>query len=188
MRYLIILLLIPFFAGAQSFRVSDDLKMEIWGTSTLHDWEMVSNDGQGTADFLLEGSELKDIRSLSFKMKTRTLKSGKGTMDRICYDAMKTDDHEWITFELSDITSITKTGSTYKITGKGDLTIAGKTNTAVMNVNAVYGGGKVKFTGEYNLKMTDFDVDPPTAMFGTIKTGDDLKVKFSLTYASASSF
>ena len=30
--------------------------------------------------------------------------------------------------------------------------------------------------------MTEFKVDPPTAMFGTITTGDEVNVKFQAVY------
>jgi hypothetical protein len=30
--------------------------------------------------------------------------------------------------------------------------------------------------------MTDYGVDPPTAVFGTIKTGDAIDINFNLNY------
>jgi len=30
--------------------------------------------------------------------------------------------------------------------------------------------------------MTEYKMSPPTAMFGTLKTGDDVVVKFDITY------
>jgi hypothetical protein len=31
------------------------------------------------------------------------------------------------------------------------------------------------------IKMTDFGIKPPTAIFGTLRTGDEVKVNFALT-------
>jgi len=31
------------------------------------------------------------------------------------------------------------------------------------------------------IKMTDYGIKPPTALFGRLKTGDDVKVNFELT-------
>ena len=31
------------------------------------------------------------------------------------------------------------------------------------------------------IKMTDFGIKPPTAIFGRLKTGDDVKVNFELS-------
>ncbi|MEL6194250.1 MAG: YceI family protein, partial [Bacteroidota bacterium] len=36
------------------------------------------------------------------------------------------------------------------------------------------------FEGEYAMKMSDFGITPPSAMFGQIQTDDDVLVKFSL--------
>ena len=33
-------------------------------------------------------------------------------------------------------------------------------------------------TGQLPIRMTDYGIKPPTAMMGTIKTGDDVKVTF----------
>ena len=54
-----------------------------------------------------------------------------------------------------------------------------------MTVKAMVTQGKVQFTGSYTLKMTDFSVKPPTAMFGTIKTGDEITVKFNVDYVGS---
>jgi polyisoprenoid-binding protein YceI len=41
--------------------------------------------------------------------------------------------------------------------------------------------GTVNATGMVPIKMTDFGIKPPTAMFGTLRTGDEVKVNFALT-------
>ena len=38
---------------------------------------------------------------------------------------------------------------------------------------------KITLVGENKFKMTDFNIDPPKALFGTITTGDDINIKFS---------
>ena len=38
----------------------------------------------------------------------------------------------------------------------------------------------ITFNGSYKLKMTEYKVDPPTAMLGAIKTGDGIEVKYNL--------
>ena len=41
--------------------------------------------------------------------------------------------------------------------------------------------GTVKATGVVTIKMTDFGIHPPTAIFGRIKTGNEVKVNFELS-------
>ena len=40
----------------------------------------------------------------------------------------------------------------------------------------------INIKGEKTLKMSDFDVKPPTALLGTLKTGNDITIKFNLNY------
>ncbi len=40
--------------------------------------------------------------------------------------------------------------------------------------------GTVKATGMVPIKMTDYGIKPPTAIFGRLKTGDEVKVNFEL--------
>jgi polyisoprenoid-binding protein YceI len=35
-------------------------------------------------------------------------------------------------------------------------------------------------SGDYTLKMTDYGIQPPKAMWGTIKTGDEVTIKFEI--------
>jgi len=35
-------------------------------------------------------------------------------------------------------------------------------------------------TGSYKFKMSSFGIDPPRAMLGTIRTGDEVTIKFKI--------
>ena len=37
--------------------------------------------------------------------------------------------------------------------------------------------------GAQQVKMTDYGVDPPTALFGVLKTGDAITISFNTTFA-----
>ena len=64
----------------------------------------------------------------------------------------------------------------------GTLTIAGKENKISMDVVATrMADGTVKATGMVPIKMTDYGIKPPTAIFGRLKTGDEVKVNFEIT-------
>jgi len=42
--------------------------------------------------------------------------------------------------------------------------------------------GDYHLKGSASLKMTDFKMIPPTAFFGSMKTGDAVTVKFDVTF------
>lgn len=65
----------------------------------------------------------------------------------------------------------------------GELTISGVTNTIEMNVDyEILPDGSVLFKGTQAIKMTDYKVDPPKAMFGAIKAGEDVEVIFDAKF------
>ena len=40
--------------------------------------------------------------------------------------------------------------------------------------------GAFKFTGSKSFKMTEYEIKPPTAMFGQIETGDEVNIIFDI--------
>ena len=77
--FAVILLIFTFpVLGQQVFSISGPQTMKVSGTSTIHDWEMISNSGiNGGASLLVENGELKGIESLAIEMPVNSLKSGK---------------------------------------------------------------------------------------------------------------
>jgi len=184
---LFLTLVCPIVAGAQKvFTTCEEGSIKIEGTSTMHDWDMTTGSISGTAAFVLNGNAITDIKSLSVTIPAESLKSGKAAMDKNAYKSLKTDSHKDIAFVLTDVTRIEKSGGAYTITAQGKLTIAGTTKPVQLTAKAVVkGNGKIECTGEYALKMTDYKVEPPSFMFGSVKTGDDLRIKFNVVFTGS---
>ena len=72
------------------------------------------------------------------------------------------------------------------VASDGKLKIAGTERE--IPVTATYskesGSQKISFTGSVSIKMTDFNISPPTAMFGTLKTGDEITIKYEIVIKS----
>ena len=64
----------------------------------------------------------------------------------------------------------------------GNLTIAGATKPLEIIFDAKVSSNKIVLSGSKSLKMTDFKIDPPKAMFGTITTGDEVIIKFETVF------
>lgn len=150
------------------------------GTSTIHDWEMTSNAGAITATFELDAAgKPTDILSLSFTVGPTSLKSGKDAMDDNAYKALNTKSFNLIKFASVNGTVTPAGGANYTVKCTGIMQISGKSvNTEVVATCTLGADGSLTCNGTKAIKMTDFGVKPPTFMMGTIKTGDDLKIKF----------
>ena len=180
-----ILTLVFFISGAaQTHKVnSQKSSLTVEGTSSLHDWEIDCEKVGGEATLVVSDGVVKNISTLKFSVEVEKMESGKSLMNSKTYDALKKDTYPTIQFELVKVVSITpaKAGVS-SISAEGKLTIAGKTKTVVLDVSADVSEDVIAFSGEYKLDMTSFDVTPPTALMGTIKTGKDVVVKYHIFY------
>lgn len=159
-------------AGAQDFKSNQaESSMKVTGTSTLHDWEI--NVESFTAQATLKGEALENAR---FTAQVKSMKSGTSAMDDNTYKALKNDKHPQITFQS---TSVTGTGG--KLVIKGNLTIAGSTKPITMNATLDKANEKsMTVKGKYTFKMSQFGIDPPKAMLGTIRTGDEVTIDYKM--------
>jgi len=75
-------------------------------------------------------------------------------------------------------TSVTVDGNDF--TSSGTLTFHGISQPVAMKGKLARDGNKLTFTGNFNLKMTQFKVEPPSLM--GINTNDDFKLEFKVVY------
>lgn len=161
---------------------ASNLKVE--GTSNIHDWEMSAKELQGSMKVQMEDGQLVKIDQLQFGVVAESLKSGKGGMDKNAYKALDTDKHKRISYELTNVKNLDCTSKTScKITTNGVLTIAGTKKNVEVIFDAKVTGDRITLSGNKKINMRDYKVDPPTAMFGTITTGEEVNVVFEAAYS-----
>lgn len=83
---------------------------------------------------------------------------------------------------MKQVRSVEKKGDHFLVIAEGTLTVAGATRS--MNVQALADpkSNSMQLTGNKTFKMTDFKMDPPRALMGTIKTGDEITINYNLTF------
>lgn len=164
--------------GFAQMRVNNaSSKMEIDGTSNVHDWTENVETINGTCTATIEGTTLQEISNMDISIPVRSIKSGKGTMDKNTYNALNADKYPNIVFKLK---SASISGN--KVVLNGTLTISGKTQNISMTCGYAAHGKALTIKGEHKMKMTQYGIDPPTAMLGAMTTGDDLTIKFNIVF------
>lgn len=169
---------------AQTYHLSNTTStLKVEGTSNIHDWDIIAEDQKGTLIAELDNGQLVKISQLDFTVKAESLKSGKSGMDKNTYKALKTDKYKQITYRLTKVNNIdcTSTGKC-KVTTSGTLTIAGIKKTIDITFDATVRENKIILVGKKKLIMSEYGIDPPTAVFGTITTGDALNIKFESNF------
>jgi hypothetical protein len=162
------------------YRQAGNSSVTIAGSSTLRDWTMVSKEPRCTATFETDstGKPLK-LLELSFALRSESLKSSYRAMDKNAYSTLNTEEFKSITFVM---TSSKINGN--KIQCTGDLSIAGVTHAVTFETTyQMLADNTLVCTGSKPMNMTDFEVDPPTFMFGTVQTGDAITVSFKMVLA-----
>lgn len=170
--------------GQNGYTLSTDHKITIAGSSNVHDWEETAKTATGDASVLWNTDGSFTIKSFTLKVTVKSIVSDKGSiMDNKTYDALKADKHPYITFKMVSVKSMTKSGTGWSVKVNGDLTIAGVTkNIDINGMVYVKENGKLSIDVSKPLKMTDFNVDPPSAMMGAMQVADDITIRFKLNY------
>lgn len=157
------------------------------GTSNLHAWNENVQHVSGKGDVIKDDGKSFTLQSFSILMEVKSIKSTEGSiMNNKTYKALKSDKYPEITFSLADpIANVPHGASAYSVNAKGKLTIAGVTRQITMPVKiSLDGDKKLIVDGSQEVKMTDYGVQPPTAMFGMLKVGDAITIGFKTTFSS----
>ncbi|MCK0156952.1 YceI family protein [Cellulophaga sp. F20128] len=180
MSLFILALCISSISMAQQFTISNSSStLTIEGTSSLHDWEEVAEIFKGS--IRIDKDTEFFIKKLDVTIQAESLKSGKRAMDKNTYKALKTDTYKTISYTLTSVKNLIDNGNgNYTAEVSGNLTIAGVKKGISMNLTLAFINNGLSIKGEKKIKMTDYNIEPPKALLGTITTGDEITVNFNL--------
>ena len=164
-----------------TYKLAQRYTVTIHGTLSIRDW--VETVGEVTGE-MKAGSHAgggTDLNSIRITMIVRSIRSDMGkTMDNNTYKALKAEADPEITFRLGAPVTVTAAGGRRQpIALAGQLTLAGVTRPTTLWINELsIGPDSMRFVGEQSIKMTDFGVKPPSALFGTLRVGPVLTINF----------
>jgi polyisoprenoid-binding protein YceI len=165
----------------QSFKLdTSSSKLRITGTSSVHNWEMEAKSFTCETSIVMDGSSIVNIAGIDFTCLVEEIKSNNKIMDNKTHKALNSSKYPEIRFQLNKGNPVII--SEQQSTLKGNLTIAGKKKEMDMVFTIVAENkDNIKVKGTVPLKMSDFEIDPPTAMMGTLKTGDEILISYEFT-------
>jgi polyisoprenoid-binding protein YceI len=151
----------------------------VWveGTSTVRGYRCESTSVTGSAQAATaELAALASVPRAEVSIPVASLDCRNGTMNGHMRRALKADENPTIRLRARGV-QVSPTGAA-KISG--DLTIAGQTRPVTIDGTAASEEGKVRVRGSKRLVMTDFGVQPPTLMMGTMKVAAPVTIGFDV--------
>ncbi|HEX6098767.1 MAG TPA: YceI family protein [Thermoanaerobaculia bacterium] len=174
----LVLALAAFAASAEKFLGANGSVVRIEGTSTLHAWTMETPAVAGQINAPTPDNWNAPAKAV-VTIPVASIKSEHAKMDKLMAEALKAKAHPEIRFEMTSATPRNASDNAFVLETKGKLTIAGVTRDVAFDVQGSRNAdGKYTLAGHTPIKMSQYGIKPPTAMMGTIKTGDDVKVTF----------
>ena len=173
-------------ASAIRLRLLPGTELSIAGTSNVHDFHCKTNKINAYID--VDPGYTKDLTKVSrpivsvlVNIAVKSLSCGNRKMDENMYATLKADQNQLIKYRLSGYDILNGSATAFAAKTNGTLTILGKNKTVAMKIDATrFAEGKANAQGEETLLMSDFGIQPPSFMFGTMKVGNEVKVKFNL--------
>lgn len=167
-------------AAAERYTSVQGSFVRIEGTSSLHAWKMEGTALNGTvvAPPLAQWQNGTAAAEVSVVIPVSAIKSEHAKMDQIMANSLKAKSHPTVQYAMTSAV-LARPGAAFTVDTKGKLTIAGVTRDVTMQVTGTRGSGDAYvLTGQLPIRMSDYGIKPPTAMLGTIRTGNDVKVSF----------
>lgn len=165
-------------------------RVTIEGTSNLHDWSCTASNLQADIQVQLEddGTAVPvavDFASIAIPVASIECKNDK--MNENLRKALRDRENPTISFRITAPGALRSNGpGRVSSTFRGELRVAGVTKTIDLPVQAIVTpDGKLRISGEKLFLMTQFGIEPPTAMLGMLKTANRLSVRFDLVAAAS---
>jgi polyisoprenoid-binding protein YceI len=190
--FLLIALTIPFISATivkNAYTLSKDYVVTINGTSNLHNWIEKVETVSGTGSVSWNSDKSFNLDAMKISIEVRSIKSTEGSiMNNNTYKALKADANPEITIMLnSPVRSIPSQVNAAPVSASVNLTIAGVTKSIDMVAKvSIQEQGKLVFEGSKTIDMTEYNIKPPTALFGALKTGKDITISFKTNFTIVS--
>lgn len=157
------------------------------GTSTMHDFTVRSSHVRIEAAITGSGEKAL-ISALTATITVKDLKSGNEKLDKNMWKSLKEKEFPAITYRMIEFVPRPGEGDTVLASTRGTLQVAGTERPIAMDVRMIPdGSGSFTVSGTSTLLMTDFGIEPPSFMFGTLKTGNAVTISFDLILGTAGS-
>ena len=155
----------------------ENSKVHVDGDSNIRQWDVQVEafDGKLMAS---TDSDLQ-IESVMMSFKVESMKGGRGEiMDNKILKAFDYENNPEVVFQSEEVVMKEMDGK-QMLECTGPLSMAGVTKNITIQTEADL--SNLMFKGSKTLKFTEFGMDPPSALFGSLKCDDEITVVWELS-------
>ncbi|MBK7477958.1 MAG: YceI family protein [Haliscomenobacter sp.] len=175
--------------------ITEQSKLSLSGTSNVNKFNCACN--QKFSPLTISAAASSNRSQIVFdrtvlKLTTMKLDCGQKIMNKDMYRALKADEYPYITIELKKAqfplgVTIDDCAEWVELDAETVITIAGQARKVPLKVKARnLASGRFQFRSAQSVNMTDFGIEPPTAMMGAIKVRNAITIQFDLIVAVSS--
>lgn len=179
------------FSFQSTFVPLNESRLWIEGSSNVNQFECRAEEYAGEATLPETESyasspvtTTNEFLSIKIDIQVDSIECGKRKMNQDLQKALKAEQFPEITFLFQEANILSEPQNTtdgFQLEVRGLLTVAGTTKEISFTTEAYYTGqNKVRALGGTTINMTDFGVQPPTALMGLIRANEELTVNFDL--------
>jgi polyisoprenoid-binding protein YceI len=181
-----VLVLAPISITADDLVVQPQSRIWVEGTSSIKAFQCtvpsftISVKSAGAASSAVSAvlAGEKAVRTVELTVPAAKIECGNGTMNEHMRTAIKAEQSPTIKFSLASY-DLAKAGAGAKGTIRGTLDLGGAQHPIdIAAVATDAGNGAMRIVGGYQVALSAFDLKRPSLMFGRIKVGDEVQVKF----------
>jgi polyisoprenoid-binding protein YceI len=154
-------------------------------SSLGHNHNIAIKDISGETEFtdgtVAPASLRMKIRADSLKVTDKVSDSDRQTIEKTMREqVLETGKYPEIVFNSTKIEAVKNSDTQYQANIWGDLTLHGVTHNIFIKAQLTFDYKTLRARGEFNLKMTDYSIKPPSVAGGTITVKDTLRFNFNI--------
>jgi hypothetical protein len=175
-------------SSAFSYSLIQGSKVSVQGSTNINEFTCFSEETYSQHPANLFINEVKNtitFHEVILNVKTESLECGNEVMNKNLFKTLGGEKYPFIIVELQQ--ACTKDGQQLNLsqwihmTGKLYISLAGVRRYQQIDfVAKQYSDGVYHFIGEHKISLSQYNLDPPTALFGLVQVKDILNVKFDL--------
>jgi len=164
-------------------------EMSVEGGSTLHDWSCPIEGLSGSVDIDTSqaeaGAPISGVEETQVTVPVDAIQCDKDTMNEKLREALQMNSYPEVYFSLADaqVSALPDSGATwFDVKATGELILAGERRQVDLPVQGrMLDNGNLRLTGHHTIRLSDYDIERPSAMLGTITVSKEVTVNFDVT-------